>query len=41
MQRYCNHEQISKMIVFADHYRFKKGISVKEFHKEVFEKLAR
>ena len=29
------------MIVFADQYRFKKNISVKEFHKDVFDKLAR
>jgi len=41
MQRYCNHEQVSKLIVFADQYRFKKSISVKEFYKEVFDKLAR
>lgn len=40
MQRYSNHEQISKLIVLADQYRFKKGISVKGFHKEVFDKLA-
>lgn len=41
MQRYFNHEQVSKLIVFADQYRFKKSISVKEFYKEVFDKLAR
>lgn len=41
MQRYCNQEQISRLIVFADHYRFKKSISVKEFYKEVFDKLSK
>ena len=41
MQRYCNQEQISRLIVFADQYRFKKSISVKEFYKEVFDKLGK
>ncbi len=41
MQRYCNHQQISMLIVFADQYRFKKSISVKEFYRDVFEKLAK
>ena len=41
MQRYCNQEQISRLIVFADQYRFKKSISVKEFYKEVFDKLSK
>ena len=40
MQRYCNHEQISKLILFADQYRWKKCISVKEFYKDVFDKLS-
>jgi hypothetical protein len=41
IQRYCNQEQISRLIVFADQYRFKKSISVKEFYKNVFDKLSK
>lgn len=39
MQRYCNHVQISQMILFADQYRFKKNISVKQFYKDVFDEM--
>ena len=41
MQRYCNNEQISQLIVLADQYRYKKSLTVKEFHKSVFDKLAK
>ena len=39
MQNFFNHSQISKLILLADKYRFRKNISVKEFFKDIFEDL--